>query len=156
MDFLMSNRGRFLPLLALVVVVAIGCGKGNSTMPSEVTGKVTFKDKVVGAGTVTFFTQAGVYGPTPIGVDGTYTLKAIPDGEAEVTVETESGNKNANKPTYGPKDGKGGMSPPPAGVVPPASGEYVKIPGKYAAKATSGLKVTLVSGKQTYDIPLKD
>ena len=154
----MSIRGRFLPLLTLVLVLAIGCGKGKSTMPSEVTGKVTYKDKVVGAGTVTFYTQAGVYGPTTIGADGTYTLKSIPDGETQVTVETESGNKNAPKPTYGPKDGKGGMSPAPPGAneTTAPAGEYVKIPGKYAAKATSGLKVTLVNGKQTYDISLKD
>ena len=125
-------------------------------MPSEATGKVTYKDKVVGAGTVTFHTQAGVYGPTSIDPNGTYTLKGIPDGPAEVTVETESGNKNAKTPSYGPKDSKGGMSPPPPGITPVASGEYVKIPSKYAAKATSGLKVTLVSGKQTYDIALKD
>ena len=153
----MSKTGRSLLLLSLVVVLAIGCGKGNTT-PSEVTGKVTYKDKVVGAGTVTFITTAGLYGPASIAPDGTYTLKGIPDGEAEVTVETESGNKNAKTQSYGTKDqGKSMMSPIPDGANTSApTGEYVKIPSKYAAKATSGLKTILVKGKQTYDIPLKD
>jgi hypothetical protein len=54
-----------------------------------------------------------------------------------------------------PKGKGAGASPPPEGAGGAAS-VYVKIPAKYADKATSGLKVTLNKGKTQFDIPLTD
>jgi hypothetical protein len=153
----MLNKGRLFPALALLVFM-VGCTAKNPNAPASVTGKVTYKDKVLTAGTVTYYTKAGVYGPAAININGTYTISDLPAGDAEVTVETESANKSTPKPSYGGKKGGAGsgMSPAPPGYTPPPTGEYVKIPAKYAAQGTSPLKATLTAGKQTKDFTITD
>ena len=152
------NRSRFLPCLLLFAALLAGCGK--STTPASLTGTVTYKDKVVTAGTVTLHTSSGVvYGPASIDATGSYTILQVPAGDGQLTVETESANDKVAKPTYGgAKGAKGSSSSTPTGAKSGATaptGEYVKIPKKYSDVKT-GIPVTLTSGKTTKDLTLTD
>jgi hypothetical protein len=85
----------------------------------------------------------------------------VPAGEAIFTVSTEGLNPaNAkNATTYGGEGGKASeqmnKGRRPSTAV-DQSKDYVKIPLKYADPKTSGLKQTLVAGKQSFDLELKD
>jgi hypothetical protein len=153
-------------------ILLTGCGAKHG----EVTGKVMHKGDILPGGTVTFWPQ--VAGNVPahakIAADGTYSAKAVPVGEVVVTVETES-LSGAPKPimhrTGKTKDGRpvpGG--PPPevmerieaamqqTGTRPPEErerGNYVRIDQKYARPDHSGLKTTVQSGSQEFNIDLK-
>jgi hypothetical protein len=70
-----------------------------------------------------------------------------------VTVDTELLNPAKKKQAYGDK-GKDQMYIPPG--VQNVTGNYVKIPPKYADKKTSDLTITISPGKQTKDLELKD
>ena len=159
----MTTKGRFVLLLPLFLLCAVGCSKGKST-PASVSGKVTLKDQPVTGGTVTFHfendgTLAGTY-RAEIGTDGTYGLTSLPAGEAKVSIETESIN-TAGRPKpeeYGKRRGRVmKSSPAPSGVeVGKAQTKYMPIPRKYADPKTSGLTVTLTKGKQEKNFPLAD
>jgi hypothetical protein len=158
--------------LLLAALLLVGCKPTNPNAPARVTGRVTYNGNPVTGGTIHFHSADGASIPIGIGPDGTYRAFDIPDGDMVVTVETESINPekkpqeyrgaNASGPKYGPKavvmpKGKGnsgGPKPEESGAS--AETTYMKIPAKYADKATSGLTVTLKKGDQTHDIKLTD
>jgi hypothetical protein len=162
--------------LQMAALAFVGCqSSGNANYPVRVTGKVTYNGSPVGGGVVTFHAADGTPIQVPIAPDGTYTADGLPEGAMAVTVETESVNRKQEEyrgqggggmmSKYGKGGGGGAAAPKGKGMqmspVPPGAGggvepNYVKIPAKYADKATSGLSVTLKSGKQTYDIRLTD
>jgi hypothetical protein len=162
---------RLLLLALLVVVLTLGC-QGRRTV-GRLSGTVTYQGKPVKGGTIAFFVKDnGVY-PTFINPDGTYAVVDLPTGEATVTVETESLNpkrkaapppRGAAQPQMaktGVRDSnKGGMAsplPPDVAGSSAPSGEYVKIPARYANQDTSQLTVTIVGGsQQTQDFDLKE
>jgi hemoglobin len=94
-----------------------------------VSGKVTYKGVPVPAGTIAFHPKEGKAISAKLSEDGSYSADMVPPGEYAVTVETDS-------------------------VKPPA--KFVKLPKKYAGPETSGLKYTVVKGKQAFDIALED
>jgi hypothetical protein len=163
----MTSLRRFLLLLPLILVIAVGCSKSRT--PCSVYGKVSYKGQPVTGGTISFHRVSeelsGSYG-FPIKADGTYEGSSMPAEEYIVTVETESINKDRPIPTYsGGGQNKGiqandyrekmkkmGKMP---GVT-EEQGTYVKIPAKYNEKDKSGLKVKLDNGKNKKDIDLAD
>src|SRR5581483_1214383 len=103
--------------------------KAEEKNATSVSGKVTYKGLPLPAWTISLKPKDGAAFLSAIGEDGSYKLTDVPPGEYAVTVETDS-------------------------VKPPA--RFVKLPKKYAGPETSGLKYTVVKGKQTFDIVLND
>jgi hypothetical protein len=149
------TKCRLLLAFPLVLGIIAGCNKGNPNAPASVSGKVTYKDKTLTAGMVTFFTPEGTPYNCPIKADGTYSGTDMPAGDLTVTVETESANTSKKVPQYGGKDRAGGASPAPQDRNTEA-GEYVKIPKKYGDKKTSSLTANLTKGKNTKNFELTD
>jgi hypothetical protein len=144
----------FTLILPPLLVLALGCGATSNT-PSTVTGSVTYNDKPVTGGTITFQAEGGGNYPLSIQPDGTYSsISEMPPGEMAVSIETESLNKDKKKPDYGGGRGPGTMEPPPG--VGGDVGTYVKIPPKYGDPKKSGLTATLAKGKNTKNFDLKD
>lgn len=141
---------RLLVLPVLLLAFVIGCGKGNARS-SEVSGKVTYKGQPVTGGNMTFFIGDAGY-PVTISPDGTYSVSQLPEGEATVVIDNEQ--LNPKQPVYGGKTG-GGMSPVPEGRGGP-KGTYVALPAKYKNKDKTDLKVPLKTGKQEFNLDLKD
>jgi hypothetical protein len=130
-----------------------GCARQRAT----VTGKITFNNQALTAGTVSFVAAPNVLGTGVIKPDGTYTVADAPVGEVTVTVDTP-------KPMMGPMPGGMGKPPPgmgmPADMQPPGGGDPLKAvrvvpaPEKYKTVESSPLKFTVKPGTQTHDIPL--
>jgi hypothetical protein len=152
----MLSTGRLLLVLPLFLVLMSGCRKGNPNTPASLSGTVKYKGQLVKGGTLALYSKkGGAVNSITIRPDGTYSGTDLPEGEMEVTIETESLNPNKEKPEGYDKGMK--MSPKPEGAgSDPGKGEYVKIPPKYADKTTSKLTVTLKSGENTQDFNLTD
>jgi hypothetical protein len=147
-------------LLAGLALLPLGCGGGTGT----VTGKVLFNDQPLPSGTVVFTNADGKGSQTAeIQPDGTYKIEKMPTGPAKVAVMTApSATAEGRVPGPQPK-----MPTPPPDKVPegadpgkvygnkPQAKKYVKIPEKYADAEKSGLTVTVGSGSQEWNIPLK-
>src|SRR5207302_362988 len=143
-----------LTVLAALLVAA-GCGRSTGT----VSGKVTFKNQPLKGGTVTFTPKDGPgFVIAQIQPDGSYTAENVPVGETAVTVETET--VAPRKMPKGVINTKGIKNAEGEAVETPYSYErsgdnYVKIPPGYSNPSKSGLQLTVTSGSQTYDPPLK-
>jgi hypothetical protein len=128
-----------IPLSALIGVV--GCG---GPYDASVSGVVTLDGNVVPRGTVAFQPVAGgppAYGP--IADDGSYTIRTgreegLPSGEYAVTV-------TANELPTVQQTASGGPPPPGKAITPPW----------YRSKETSGLRFTVESGANGFDLELK-
>lgn len=118
----------------LLGLVSAGCGgKG------EVSGKVTYQDKPVVYGSVMIIAsdKKPYYGQ--IGEDGTYTVSGVPAGEAKVVVSSPDPRQAAGKggsPSVDPK-------------------KWFAIPGQYGDPDKTPLKLTVNSGANKFDIPMK-
>lgn len=158
---------------------------GCSRPVGSISGKVTYQNKPLKGGSITFVSNEGRKSvPATIGLDGTYKIDSIAAGTYKVCVDTS----NLKPPTGGgpsgykggsggkgfvpgggnkPPPGKGG--PPPDAVVPegykpssPADGalaenakRYMKIPDSYKDADKTDLSYTIAGGSQTFDIELK-
>jgi len=162
-------KGRFVLVSMLFLVLAAGCGAGMHG--GTVSGKVTYNNAPVTAGTVVFLPAEGPTYSIPISPEGTYSTTDIPPNEYSVTVETESANKNKLARTYGGARGKaaekdaqkvvegdkrGSLTSPAPDGFQAGGGPYVKIPIKYSLPTSSGLKVTITKGNNTHNFPLTD
>jgi hypothetical protein len=140
---------RILPFLPCLAVLALaGCGPGAGS----VSGKVTYKDKPLPGGTVTFFAPDKKAYPAVIGTDGTYTLDRVPVGPAKITV--------APPVALGPMRPGMKMDPSkvggaPEGAAPAPAEKPVSLPEKYQDPEKSELTYTVTTGKQEHNIPLK-
>jgi hypothetical protein len=146
-------------LLLLVVTLMVGCGQ-KSNAPAQVSGKVTYKGQPVPGGDLAFHSQNGV-AHTFLKPDGTFDLAELPTGTMKVTVDTEFLNTSTHRPAYPGSQGKGGSTMDPSkmqGGAPAkvSSGEYMKIPQKYANPNTTDLTVTIQAGKNSHDFVLND
>jgi hypothetical protein len=135
------------PVTVLVLVFGFtGCGPTGGTSGggggTKVSGSVKLGDQIVMYGVVAFHIGDRVV-KSPIYPDGTYSLNNPPPGEAIVVVMVEASPPPMAAAAGGPQAEK-----PPTRVP-------VKVPAKYADKATTDLKYTVVTGPQTYNIDLK-
>jgi hypothetical protein len=126
-------------VLLLLAVTAAGCPSGGDQREMAlVKGKVTFNGAALPAGgvnsRVVFEHKEGPVAVGEIKPDGTYEA-TVAVGENGVKVE------HAEDMIY-PAEGRTGM---------PMPGKDL-IPSKYAHVDTSGLKYTVKSGDQNYDI----
>ncbi len=144
--------------LAAVTVGMTGCG-GSGGAPGVVSGKVTYNGTPLTGGTITLHpVKGGAEIPIIISNEGTFSSSGIPEGEMQVSIETEFLKGKAG-PGYNPSKGP----PPPKGAevnVPEFDKSkqptYMKIPSKYASVTTSELTWTITKGNNNQDFDLKD
>jgi len=143
----LARWGALLFLLALPVL------SGCSAKTAKIRGKVYYEKKLVKGGDVTFnSTEGKPSNTTRINSDGTYEIEA-PTGNVVITVDTAALNPALRKGrTYEPpKDQK---SPYGAGKN-TATGEFTRIPERYADATKSPLTYTVKSGAQEKDLDLE-
>jgi hypothetical protein len=128
------------PAAILAVVAAIGCSPR-----AEVGGTVSLDGKRLSAGVVTFSpTGDGPTGYASIAADGSYAVQVggrngLPPGDYVVTVAANVPRSEGTQPGPGPYSD---------GITPLAT------PQKYADRAMSPLRATLVSGTQELRLDL--
>ena len=147
-----------LALLALGMLNGVGCGKAKR---ATVSGKVTFNNKPVPVGTVSFVDAKNRTGTATIDDKGHYTVTDAPVGEVTIIVNVpkrEAGMGGGFKMSKPPKDA---TMKPPEGMEPSGKGtgaidprRIPPIPDKYRSVSTSPLKFTVEPGTQEKDIPL--
>lgn len=135
-----------LPML-LLIPLAAGCGGGQAK--GTVSGKVTYRDKPLPSGIVTFIPETGAPVHADIQGDGSYRMSNAPLGPVKIGVQTKSAQDAA-----------------PSSPMPRNPTDYGKlqsammdkeslIPAKYTDPNNSGLTYTVTKGKQQHDIDLK-
>lgn len=132
---------RYAVVFLFFTVLLVGCG-GNE---AEVSGKITWKETPLNAGSITFIKSGGTAGSTfPISKEGTFSAKGLAPGKYTVTISTPN------------------MAPPVVGA-PPAPGKKatvekatppVQVDGKYAKAESSNLEYDLTAGSQNITISL--
>ena len=153
---------RWWAVPALAALLAAGCGPQFGS----VSGKVTYKDKALKGGNVTFSSTEGkVSGSEAISEDGSYTIPKLQTGTYKVCVETASlkpasGLGAGKKPYKPPSDkaadkGKGPATPYTPPTIEDKSKRYTQIPDKYMAPQTTDITCTVTGGSQEFDIKLK-
>jgi hypothetical protein len=129
-----ARTGSFSLAVASLVLVA-GCGG-----PGTLTGKVTFKGEPLPGGLVTVYDNSSANNSGQVHKDGTYLVGNIAPGPVKIGVKTAEFQGSFAHP----KDRKDPYGP------------YVQIPMKYGDPNSSGFKTDIKTGKQEYQIELKD
>jgi hypothetical protein len=134
-----------LPLFVALALIPLSCGSDGPEM-AKVTGKVTYQGKPVPKGTVTFVSPNAATHRNAVGqldATGNYRLQTEQPGDGaqvgdyEVTVYAHDDVILDYKPKV---------------PVPPK----ILTPEKYENPKTSGLKRTVKSGSNTFDLELTD
>jgi hypothetical protein len=156
----------FIAGVAVVVLAMLsGCGGGKGS----VSGKVTYKGKILKGGNVIF--EGDKTYSTRIKEDGTYESPPMSTGTYKVCVDTSNlkprnagyNDKNVSKSTTeAPKvDADANI---PEGYTPSnpknssfykGSENYTAIPSKYTKADQTPLSYTVTGGSQPYDIELQ-
>jgi hypothetical protein len=142
----------------LTLLLFSGCGFGAGPR-ARVKGKVTFSNKSLTAGTITFFGADKRSGTSQIKSDGSYEIPDAPVGEVTITVETPSVNQMMGH--VGQEKRPPGVGAMPADMDPGAKGglitspdKIVPVPAIYNKQETSPLKYTVRKEDQEYDVKL--
>lgn len=143
-----SRRRRAAGPVALLCLLAAGCGERTAT----VAGRVTHLGKPVAGGSVIVYCSDKQIARGVIAVDGSYAIPNVPLGTATVTVQA------LPRVPVG-LHGKQVLPPAVNGPAPPAveapDPTKAGIPLRYALPEESGLAVVIDRGTVTYDIDLK-
>lgn len=133
-------------LACLALLTLTGCGSS-----SAVSGKVTYKDKPLVGGTVTFYTADNKTRSSVIGEDGSYSITKLPPGKVRIAV---SPPVTASAMPRGMKMDPGKMGAP-TGPAAPTTTKAPPFPEQYKDPDKSGLTYDVTKGQQQHDIPLK-
>jgi hypothetical protein len=149
--FLQSRR--CLGLVAVLLAAFSGCSKGQV----EVTGKVTYRNEPLPAGTIQFLGSNGLPYAAPIGPDGSYTV-CVPEGEAKVIVVCrDEAQMNAFFQKVGANaTGRAGRTSPAPAQSDRPSRQVPFVPQRYADWDASRLTATIETGNNTIDFALQD
>lgn len=145
---------RVVAVLAVLATSLLpGCGPGYG----DVSGKVYYKDKVVTSGFVTLIGQDGLPKQGEISEDGSYQISRVIAGEVKILVASPNPDPSKGRPL--PKRNvPGGREPEPeAGstLTEKQRKSWREIPLRYQDPDQSGLKYTVTTGANTYDIKLE-
>jgi len=137
--FLAGLRGarRWQAVVALSVISAtMGCGKSSDGV--SVAGRVTYREKPISSGALTFFPATGRPITATLSEDGAYACR-LPPGEYRVAITL-----GVSLPA-GWKEGD--ALPPPA----------IDLPDQYSSRLETPLNATVSAedGAQTIDFPLR-
>jgi hypothetical protein len=143
---------RLIAAASLAVLAVAGCGKDPT---GSIKGTVTFQDKPLPSGTITFLFHGGRgVESARILPDGTYSLPAVPLGESLVTVQTPDPRRlpqALRKALDGPgTENATAVAKRDAAVIVPS----VPIPKRYNDPGTSGLTYTVGQGENLHDFEL--
>jgi len=150
----MMTFKKILGAVSLTMLVA-GCGGSVG----DVTGKVTYKDKPVTSGTVVVLGKDGIPKSSSIQNDGSYRVVGVKSGEARVMVSSPplvggpASVKDGAKAEVSDKPSQSQEAPAPA-ANPELTKTWFAIPEKYGDTTKTDLKLTVVGGTNTFDIPL--
>lgn len=137
----MANNLARLRLMSfgMILITSLGCGWNSSEgMSGGIEGVVTLGKSPLQAGTIQFYSkETGEGAITIIEPGGKYLVASIPIGKYWVEVRPL-----AQDPEEVSK-----------GIVPPKPSQI--IPEKYTNFATSGLEVTVSSGKNEFNVSLQ-
>lgn len=171
-------RAAAVGVMTLGLITLAGCSRPVGT----VKGKVTYMNKALKGGSVSFVSSEGRQSFSgEIGDDGSYSIANITGGDYKVCVDTSY--LKPDKSVMGGMGGPGGkgvappggdkgaknMAPPKDAAIPegykasnPAEGQalanakkYVEIPLKYKDTDKTDMSYTVTGGEQKYDIELK-
>jgi hypothetical protein len=129
-------RGRCYVVVGVLLGILATGGCAHKPTPRKdragISGTVTYKEKPVTGGMVTFTSAKDATETTScvIGADGRYAIGDAPIGETRVTIDTES-------------------------LKPELGSRYVQLPAKYLAAETSELTCTVKPGDNTADFNLQ-
>jgi len=127
----------------VLVIFLTGCG---GLSKGTVTGKVTMNGKPVSAlVTVLAENNQAVSGKTD--KEGNYTVNDVPVGKAKVSLADRSDDPGPTGPLT--------VDPKAPVTAPPSTAAKAVIPKKYNEPTTSGIALTVVSGKNELNIDLK-
>lgn len=131
-------------VVCLLAMCVVGC-----TKTVRVTGTVTFDDKPLPAGRVTFLCEGGQRPviSSPITDGGSYAVVDPPVGRARVSIETF-------KPQPKPAPGVDPQTGIDNSIGWEDTGPYVPIPKRYGSPKTSGIECMIEPGEQTFEIRL--
>jgi hypothetical protein len=139
---------RYLLVLALLTALAAaGCGGGKA---AKVSGKVTYRGKVLTMGSVVLVGEDGHSARGAIQPDGTYEIDRAPVGKDRAAV--------SNPPPAGARGGQALVGSPndeEAKQARALAAQYVPTPEKYNDPQKSGLSFDVPSGGRTLDIDLQ-
>jgi hypothetical protein len=77
-------------LVLPAILICLGCGGKGPT--GDISGKVTYLDKPLPSGSVTFLDAGGkAVGSSPISSDGSYSAGGVPVGPVKILVTTPAG-----------------------------------------------------------------
>jgi hypothetical protein len=167
----MPIRAAFGAAAAAACLLA-GCGTDRSEPPpkTNVTGRVTLHGRPLTGGEVVFLAADGTTHVRPVAPDGTYSAVNVPEGPARVAVRSDPSQLSGPPPLWAQHKAKEakeqGKTFTPEELTkvedPVLRLAYMesqgmapaRVPGRYADPKTSKLAHTVVSGPQTYDVPL--
>jgi hypothetical protein len=139
-------------LFALIVLAGCFYTRGPR---ATVKGTVTFNDRPVTAGMVSFFGADNRVGSAPLLEDGSYEVLDAPVGEVTITItipELSTGGPAAMPPPSKPVPGLPTATDKELGKR--IGTVVVDIPPRYKKAETSPLKYTVTKGSNDHDINL--
>jgi hypothetical protein len=144
--FSLSRRGRlklgcFVFLLSLV---AAGCSPGQG----DLSGKVYYKEKLLGYGSVVLYDSDGKPMTAGISDKGEYSFTGVRAGEvrlAVVSIDPKSKKELIGRKKKGPEDGQ----------LPGDPDLWFEIPAQYNDVNTSDLTATVNRGENPHDIKMQ-
>jgi hypothetical protein len=139
-------------VLALGLLVLVGCGSQQRESRAPVKGTVTYKNRAVNGATLILYPKSGT--PVTIGLtqEGTFEVPDVLEGEYVVVVQPSKGF--AGPSTEGMDPAKvAEMQSKMDTMKRPAT---IHIPEKYSNQATSDLRVTVTKGGPALELVLKD
>lgn len=140
-----SRLREFVGLVVILSALGIAGCKPTKAM---VSGTVSLGGQPVTLGDITFAgSKPGEGGSTPIQPDGKYSI-SLPPGTYKITVA-------ATPPPGATGKGSGPAAPEIGNLPKEEKGTYRAIPKKYSNAETSGLSVTVTSGKTEYNITMQ-
>jgi hypothetical protein len=132
----------------LAGLAAAGCGPAKG----DVAGKVTFNDKPVVTGTVSFLGADGLLRSGNIQPDGTYRVTGVGAGPAKVAVISPNPWDEYQKLVKIQKSKEAADKIPPPTID---KKDWFAIPKTYESPEQSPLSFTVKGGSNSYDIPLQ-
>jgi hypothetical protein len=134
-------------LTAVLAIALAGCGGGKA----DVSGKVSYKGKLLASGTVSMVGSDGIVRQGAIRPDGSYMVNGVAAGKVQIGVlslnpagDIRGGGRTASASRVS-------KSTPD---TPPTASNWFAIPSNYQEPTTSGLATVLSSGSNQYDIKL--
>lgn len=134
---------RLVGWLGILPILWSGCGTGSRLQTFPVTGTVTLDGQPVADADVVFIPSAGS--------QSQLACQAVTDAEGRYEVSTHAGR---GKYQPGMQSGVYEVEVLKLGAFHPLRPPPNLLPARYASRTTSGLRLEVAQGPQTYDIQL--